>query len=230
MIETPALLTIQKPNKRPTAEQIAALSDVPTSFVVDAMNGSGALATQISPLSPNLPSTVTGPALTVQSSPGDCLATLAAPKFVSPGDIAVITTGAFQDRAALGDRVAGAFRNGGAKGIVADAPARDLPGIIDVGLPVWATGLTPNSPSNVGQGSIGLPIQIGGRRVETGDMIIADRDGVVTVPFDEIDAVIERLKTVSRLEEERDALVADGLIVTEDIEALLVSDQVAWID
>ena len=47
MIEEPKKLTIKKPNRRPTAEQITAFQGVPTGFVVDAMDGSGALSPTI---------------------------------------------------------------------------------------------------------------------------------------------------------------------------------------
>ena len=224
MIEAKPVLSIRKPSRRPTEAQIAAFADVPTSFVVDAMGGRGALSAGIAPLGPGLPNRAHGPALTVHSGAGDCLATLAAPAFVQPGDMVVIAVDGHQVSAALGDRVMGAFRNGGAAGAVTDGPARDIGG------PVWATGLTPNSPMNTGPGEIGLGLQIGGRQVETGDMIVADRDGVVTVPFAMIDTVIGKLETIRKLEAERDARVADGLIVTDDIEALLASEAVTWVD
>lgn len=228
MIEPKPVLTIRKPARRPSAAQIAAFADVPTSFVVDAMGGRGALSPTIAPLGRGLPERAHGPALTVHAGAGDCLATLAAPAFVQPGDVVVIGVDGHQRCAALGDRVMGAFRNGGAVASVTDGPARDIEGIEAVGLPIWSTGLTPNSPMNTGPGEIGLGLQIGGRFIESGDMIVADRDGVVTVPFGMIDTVIGKLETIRTLEAERDARVAGGLIVTPDIEALLASDAVSW--
>ena len=43
MIEEPPLLTVTKDRRRPTEAQIAAFRGVPTGFVCDAMDGSGAL-------------------------------------------------------------------------------------------------------------------------------------------------------------------------------------------
>ena len=43
-------------------------------------------------------------------------------------------------------------------------------------------GINPNSPVGQGPGRVGMAIQIGGLEVETGDMVIADLDGVVIVP------------------------------------------------
>jgi 4-hydroxy-4-methyl-2-oxoglutarate aldolase len=39
---------------------------------------------------------------------------------------------------------------------------RDVQGIIDVGIPVFSRGLTPNSPFKHGPGTIGLPVTLGG--------------------------------------------------------------------
>ena len=101
---------------------------------------------------------------------------------------------------------------------------------MNVNLPLWCTGINPNSPVAQGPGRIGLPIQIGGMEVETGDMIVADLDGVVVVPFENLDAVIERLETIKQLETELDQAVVDGLTQLESIAELLESDQVRYVD
>ena len=106
-----------------------------------------------------------------------------------------------------------------------DGPVRDYVGIVPVGLPVWCAGLTPASPHMSGPGSVGFPIQIGGQEIETGDMIVADRDGVVVVPFERIDEVIQKLAHISELEKSLDGEVAQGLKVPSWVEAYLASDK-----
>lgn len=231
MIEEPKSLTIKRPDKRPTDAQIAAFQGVPTGFVVDAMYGGSALAPEISPLGAgcDLDTQVAGPALTVDNRPSDILALLGALLLISPGDLVVSAFAGFQGCAAAGDRVTGMMKNNGAAGFVTDGPMRDFAGLAAVGLPCWCTGLNPDSPFSTGPGKIGLPIQIGGKRVETGDMVVADRDGVVIVPFAQIDAVIERLGQVTELETSLDAEVAAGLKVPEPIETLVAGDDVNWV-
>ena len=107
---------------------------------------------------------------------------------------------------------------------------RDYDGVIEVGLPAWCTGLTPASPFANGPGAVGKPIQIGGQEVETGDMIVADRDGVVVVPFEKIDDIIARLEVVRALEADLDGEVARGLKLPSSISDLLASDKVKYID
>lgn len=231
MIEEPPKLTIKRPSRRPTRDQIRAFKNVPTGFVVDAMDGSGALHPTIKPLGEgrDLPCIAVGPALTVNTGPADILALLASLRFIQPDDIVVSSFGAYQGCAACGDRVAGMISNNSAAALVIDGPIRDYTGMVDVGLPTWCTGINPNSPVSQGPGSIGQAIQIGGMEVETGDMIVADRDGVVVVPFELITDVLDRLEHIKQLESELDKEVADGLKMPAAIDELLDSDQVRFI-
>lgn len=232
MIEKPKLLTINKTMRRPTKAQIDAFQGVPTGFVVDALMGGGAFAANIKPVGDgrDIRCVAAGPALTAGNSAGDILGTLAALKYIQPGDIVIASFAGFQGSAAAGDRVTGMTKNQGASGFVTDGPVRDYAGIVDVGLPVWCTGLTPASPFSNGPGSVGLRVQIGGQSVATGDMIVADRDGVVVVPFEKIDHVIEKLDAVKKLEGDLDAEVANGLGLPDSIAELLDSDQVDFIE
>ena len=231
MLEEPPILTIKAVTRRPTDAQAAAFQGVPTGFVVDAMKGGGALERTIRHIgrASGLPLSVAGPALTVDCGPGDVLAALASPKFVKPGDVVVSAFGGFQGCAAGGDRLCGMLRNNYAAGFVTDGPVRDFDGIVGVGLPVWCTGLTPSSPFTTGPGSIGFAIQIGGQEVESGDMIVADGDGVVVVPVERIDEIAAAIVEVRRLESELDRAVADGLKIQPRIEALLHSDAVKYV-
>lgn len=232
MIEEPPLLKIQRPTRRPSTSQIEAFQNVPTSFVVDAMQGGNVLAPNIRPLgeSRDLKCVAAGPALTVESGPADILALLASLTLIQPGDIVVNSFHGHQGCASAGDRVCAMARNNGAAGLITDGPARDYPGLVEVGMPLWCTGLNPNTPYGNGPGKVGLPIQIGGQHVETGDMIVADHDGVVVVPFSQIDAVITALQTVISLETELDAKVQEGLKVPPAIEELLESGKVEFLN
>ncbi len=227
MIEEPPILTLQRPKRRPSDAQIEAFQGVPTGFVVDAMGGGGVFDAQVSPLDPGRVKPVAGPAITADNGPGEVLASLGAIHLATPGDILVAAFDGFQGCAAAGDRVTGMAKNAGCVALVTDGPVRDFEGIQGVDLPVWCTGLTPNTPTGTGPGKVGLPVQIAGQQVATGDMIVADRDGVVVVPFAQIDAVIAHLETVRALETELDGRIADGF--KEPIAELLATDQVKWV-
>jgi regulator of RNase E activity RraA len=231
MIEDPPKLTIKRPERRPTPDQIAAFKDVPTGFVVDAMNGAGVLNILVRPLQPEKsPLHVAGPGLTAGNGPADVMATFAALAFLQDGDVLVAATTGYQGCAAAGDRLAGMVVNARASGFVTDGPVRDYDGVVSTGLPIWCTGVTPATPFMTGPGTVGLPVQIAGQKVETGDMIVADRDGVVVVPFDQIDVVISQLADIQALENALDAEVAAGLAVPERVKEWLSGDQVKFVD
>lgn len=231
MIEEPPKLRVRRPDRRPTEAQIAAFAGVPTGFVEDALAGGGALHVDIRALAPEtLTGPVAGPALTAGNGPGDLMATKAALALIRPGDVLVAAVAGHRGCAAAGDRVLGMARNAGAVGFVTDGPVRDRDGIVAVGPPCWCTGTTPASPFTTGPGTVGLPVDLGGRRIETGDMIVADRDGVVVVPFERIDAVIGRLAAVRAAETAGDAAVAAGLAVPEAVRAWFEDGTVAFVD
>ena len=232
MIEAPPSLTIKNTLRRPTDKQIAAFQGVPTGFVVDALFGGGALSTNIQPIGGgrDLHCVAAGPAMTADCGAADVLATFAALKFIGPGDVVVSAFAAHSGCAAAGDRLVGMMKNNGAVGFVTDGPVRDYQGIVPVGLPVWCTGLTPASPHMTGPGTVGFPIQIGGQEIETGDMIVADQDGVVVVPFERLEEVIQRLAHIAELERKLDADVAHGLKVPDWVEEYLASDKAIRMD
>jgi regulator of RNase E activity RraA len=232
MIEEPPILRITRNFRRPSEDQIAAFQGVPTGFVVDALQGTGAMEADIGPLGEgrDIDCVASGPALTADCGPADVLALLAAQVFVQRGDMVVSAVGGHRGCAAAGDRVAGMLKNGGAAGLVTDGPVRDYSGIVEVGLPVWCTGLTPATPFSKGPGKVGYPIQIGGQQVATGDMVVADRDGVVVVPFAQIDAVIAALPRIRELETTLDEAVANGSRVPGWVEDLLESSAVSFQD
>lgn len=227
MIEAPPSLRIltQTSRNRPTKSQVDAFFGCQTGHVTDAMNGVGALDLAIKPL-PGTPRSICGPALTADCGPADILALLAALTEVQQGDVLIVATAGWQGCAAFGDMVSYMAKNCGAAGLVADGPARDLAGIQNVGIPAFATGLNPNSPHDSGPGAVGYPVQMGGRQISSGDMIIGDQDGVVVVPYAQIDAVIERLKGVRAAEAELEAKVKAGLKVPDAVIDLVQSDVV----
>ena len=65
-------------------------------------------------------------------------------------------------------------------------------------------------PFSNGPGRVGFGADIGGRWVESGDLIVADRNGVVVVPYGQIDAVAEKVRHVASLEAALEEKVRDG--------------------
>ena len=234
MIENPPLIQIKKKSsrKKPSQEQIDGFKNIPTGFICDALNGYAALDPSIKPLS--IPGKkvkqIVGPALTVFSGAADVLGMSIALSEIQSGDIVVNGVSGFQGTAAVGDRIAGMIKNNGGVALVTDGPMRDLEGIIETGLDCYCTGLNPNSPYNSGPAKIGYPTEIGGKTVCSGDIIVADADGVTVVPFNKIDEVIDKLNRIIDLENAMDNKVRDGLKISQKALDYINSDQVVYED
>ena len=199
MIEEPALITMRRDVPRPTASQLAAFENTPTGFVADALGGRGAMAARVKPVVPEQ-SVICGVAMPIHVGPADNLAVMMALPFVQPGDVIVAAADGFAETAVTGDLLLGMLRNLGAVGFITDGCVRDVAGIRDMGLPCFGAGVTPNSPTRNGPGTINLPVICGGVAVGPGDIVVTDIDGVVIVPFARIDETIERLKGVKAAE------------------------------
>lgn len=104
----------------------------------------------------------------------------------------------------------------GASGIVIDGYTRDTPAILEMGFPVFARGVHPaDSLGRMDVKAYDVPIQCGDVRVEGGDLVLADRDGVVVVPKGVAEEAIARAEEkVSGENLVRQAL-RDGMGVTE---------------
>ena len=228
MIKDPPLLTISRNFVRPSASDVAAFAGVPTGYAVDAMAGRGALDYRIKPLTP-ASSVLVGVAVTCQCGPADNLALFAALAVAQRGDILVAATDGFTATSVTGDLLVGMAKNRGIRGLVTDGLVRDLAGILAVGLPVYCTGITANSPVRNGPGTVGLPVVLGGVSVSSGDLVIGDNDGIVIVPRDQIGMVLSKLPDIRTAEAALEAKVEGGLEVPDFIQAILDSDRVVEI-
>jgi regulator of RNase E activity RraA len=104
------------------------------------------------------------------------------------GDVMVVSTvrGSY-----WGELLATASRYRGARGIVADAWTRDTLALIEMRFPTFAAGINcHDSLGRIDVEAVGVPITCGGVRVDPGDLILADFDGVVVVPRGVADEVL----------------------------------------
>lgn len=208
MAKPAPLLTVRRDFPRPSAAQLADFANVPTGWVVDANRRRGALHHAIRPLTKKVK--FVGTAITVWSRACDNLAPYAAINFAQPGDVIVVATDGYENAGVAGDILLGMARNKGVVALVTDGMVRDLPGLDEVGIPVFAHGLTPNSPQKDGPGEIGLAVAIGGMSVRSGDLVLGDQDGCVVVAQDALAAVAGRLGAIREKEAKMDAAVRAG--------------------
>lgn len=229
MLEDPPLLTIRKAWPRPAPETLARIRGVQTGQAVDAMEGRGALDAAIKALDPAC-CTILGTAITCETGPNDNLAILGALALAQPGDVLVSASESFAHSAVFGDNTAIMAKNKGLAGVVVDGMMRDLAGLLPVGIPLFCRGITPNSCVRSGPGRIGMPIVAGGVAVESGDVVIGDRDGIVIVPQRDLDRLLPRIDAILAAEVETQKKIRAGFSNLGGIEDLLASSRVRYVD
>jgi RraA family protein len=165
----------------------------PTPDISDLLNRLYALDPQIRCLTGEGHS-LCGPACTVKVFPGDNLMVHKVLDVIEPGDVIIIDAGGSNLNAVLGDLISTKAKHRGAAGVVIDGLVRDLPNIRELDFPVYARGTTPIGPLHRGPGEINYPICCGGVVVNPGDLVVGDATGVVVVPQDIAEELLERLK------------------------------------
>jgi len=203
-----ATLTIRRDWPRLTEADLAPFAGVLTGWLADAQGRKGAMHHTIRPMTRK--QRFIGSALPVWAAARDNLAPYAALAYAKPGDVLVIATDAHDVAAVAGDILVGMARNAGVVAVVTDGIVRDLPGIEEMGIPVFAKGLSPNSPTKDGPGEIGLPVTLGGVMVGPGDLIAGDQDGVVVVPRAQLAAIAASLAETKAKEAAMDEAVRQG--------------------
>lgn len=177
---------------RPSPDLVEGLRKFETTDVSDMLNRMYTMGGNIRNLVNDSP--LVGPACTVKVYPGDNLMVHKALDIAKPGDIVVVDCSGSLTAAVLGDLVANKARHRGIAGFIIDGLARDLPGLIECDLPVYALGVTPFGPLHRGPGEVNFPISCGGIVVNPGDIITADKSGVTVVPKGAAADTLERLE------------------------------------
>lgn len=151
-----------------------------------------------------------GPALTIKTRPGDNLMIHKALMLAQPGDVIVVDAGGELTNALIGEIMVGDAILKKLGGIVINGAIRDSEEIRSMSFPVFAAGVTHRGPYKDGPGEINVPIAIDGMVIEPGDLIIGDGDGLLCVPFDDVQALLQAAHKKQDVEAKMIAEIADG--------------------
>ena len=130
-----------------------------------------------------------------------------------PGDVAVFDCSQ-HPAAAWGELFSTAAKGRGARGVVIDGLIRDRRKIEELGFPVYGRGHRPtDSLGRVSIQEADTTIRLGGVEVRTGDLIVADEDGITVVPRERTEEAVERAVAKAITENKaRDLLLAGGTL------------------
>ena len=153
--------------------------------------------------------TLVGTALTVETANGDNFPIHVASYSVdAKGYVMVIDGKAYEGRAYFGDLIMGACQAVGFEGMVIDGCTRDRDGNIELNFPVYSRGFMPRGPIKKDEGNINTPIQCGGVRVNPGDLVMGDSDGVCVIPVEYIETVLAEAEKKKAYEDKRNETIA----------------------
>lgn len=204
---------------RPSKNLLDRFRGLGTGPVCDALGRFAAMDHRIKPLDPGIQ--MVGSALTVWTRPCDNLAVYKALEMAQPNDVLVIAINGYITNSTWGELTSLIAHRSSLAGTVTDGAVRDSREIIQIGLPVFAAGLSPNSPYKDGPGKINLPVVCGGVTARPGDIVVGDADGVVVVPLELAEATLERVSAVHAKEAGIRAEIESGLPIPSNIAQLL---------
>lgn len=182
---------------RPDRRLIHLFKDVPVPNIGDCMNRMGALSSSIHAMNN---SRMMGSAYTVSCPAGDNLLFYYALDHAQPEDVIVVANNGYTERALCGEIMVTMAKARGLAGIVVDGAIRDKKEISQMDFPVFAAASSPNGPYKNGPGEINVPVSVGGKVINPGDILIGDENGIVVFNKNEAEEIYQKAKAVMEKE------------------------------
>jgi 4-hydroxy-4-methyl-2-oxoglutarate aldolase len=130
------------------------------------------------------------PAYPVRCSPGDNLAIHAAVVAAPPGSALVVEVGDQPEFGYWGEVLTTASLTRHLAGLVIDGGVRDCAALESHRFPVFSTTIALHGATKTEPGSVGSPVVVGDVRVEPGDWVVGDADGVSVIPGAALEGVL----------------------------------------
>jgi regulator of RNase E activity RraA len=135
-----------------------------------------------------------------------------------PGDVIVVDAGGDLTNALVGELMTSFAISRGVAGMVINGSVRDLAALRAGNFPVYAAGVSHRGPYKDGPGEVNVSIALDGMLIEPGDLIVGDEDGLLCIPFADVDRV-------------HAAAVAKGKAEAATLAATIAGNKdVAWVD
>ena len=165
--------------------QLKLLENISLRQIADALGPKCSLETGIKPVHPHF--RICGPALTVACAPNDNLTLHHALHLAEPGQVLVVSGGRNCHVALWGELMSFSARTKRLRGTIIDGAVRDYWKVKALDYPLFARGLTPRRASKKKYGSIGAQIRCGRLSVNPDDIVVADVNGMLTIPASELE-------------------------------------------
>ena len=193
----------------PSDPLIQGLRDVEVASVADAMEQLyGQRAYMSHEMRPLASAKIAGPAVTVLLKKGEHKEGAAASQGMldaidnaPAGSVYVMVLEDGADYAGIGGLMTTAMKYRGLAGAIVDGGVRDTPQIRKLQFPVFSRGVVPSTTINHYRfAGANIPVTCAGVRVNAGDIIVADEDGVAVVPKDRAADVLKKAQDLDNTE------------------------------
>lgn len=120
---------------------------------------------------------------------------------------------------AMGDIVAHRLQQCGVAGVVMNGAIRDQVGLQDVAPPTWYRYITPAGPvSREIEVEVGVDVVLDGAVVRSGDLIVADIDGIMVTPAAEAEEILAAARAIIA----REASIQERISNNESMRSILM--------
>lgn len=170
----------------------------------------------IMPFGPDMK--IAGPAFTIRMVPvglsggvvGDYI------DDVEPGQVVVIDNNGRRDATVWGDILTTVASHRGIGGTVIDGVCRDIRASLEVGYPIFARANTMRTGKDrVTADAYNVTVQLAGVRIEPGDWLVGDSDGVIAIPKARLVEVLKTAEEIAAVEDQIIAAVRGGARLDE---------------
>ncbi|MFL6081385.1 MAG: RraA family protein [Ornithinibacter sp.] len=149
-----------------------------------------------------------GPVVTARAN-RDLMSVIHALRDSGPGDVLVVDAGG-DDRAVAGELFGTEAQRRGLAGLVILGRSRDTATLAGLALPVWSTGFAPNAFAARELPETGVALSLDGVRVEPGELLVGDDDGLVVGTDAELATAVEGAEAIEAREKGLQGRMLEG--------------------